>query len=248
MENTLAFQLFTLKDFEGGWSAAFDAVRSMGIDTIEVWSGAVPDNAEGTLSLSGLRDALNEKKMKLACGHLSIGEFETRYEEWKNLLIEGGSADWVIPFAKADTLDEWLALLPTFRKMSERLHTDGLKLGYHNHSMELVKMGDKYVMEHLLDSMPELKAQFHIGQFIPSRGISLIDWLKKYEGRVNSLHVNDAGTDGHVRLGKGVCNVEGVIKTALDTGVRIFIVEIMLTKDNFDDIQRDVEFARNLIT
>ncbi|MCB0093230.1 MAG: hypothetical protein KDE54_35320, partial [Caldilineaceae bacterium] len=138
-------------------------------------------------------------------------------------------------------------LLPKFQEMSARLAQDGLSLGYHNHHMELVKMGDKYVFEHLLDNMPELKAQFHIGQFLPERGIDLPAWIQKYAGRVCSLHLNDANSDGPTRLGQGACQAEKSIRTALDTGVDTFIFEINLTKETFDGVQRDVEFARKLI-
>ncbi|HRW07250.1 MAG TPA: sugar phosphate isomerase/epimerase [Caldilineaceae bacterium] len=247
MSNTLAFQLYTLKEYEDGWDAAFEAVKRLGIDTIEVWSGAVPDNPGNATSLEGMRASLTRAGMQLRCGHVSMAEFDNRYEAWRDLLRDFGSHHWVIPFARAETLDEWLGLLPKFRAMAARLAQDGLALGYHNHHMELVKLGDKYVFEHLLDNMPELKAQFHIGQFLPERGIDLPTWIRKYAGRVCSLHLNDADSKGPTRLGQGTCRAEESIRTALDTGVDTFIFEIMLTKEAFDDVQRDVEFARKLI-
>lgn len=247
MANTLAFQLYTLNEFEGGWEAAFDVVKGMGIDTIEAWCGAVPDDPKASMSLGGLRKSLLNRGMKLTCGHLTVQEFDERYEEWRDLLLELGSTDWVIPFANAETLKEWLGWLPKFREMAARMRQDGLSLGYHNHHMELVKMDGKYVMEHLLDTMPELNAQFHIGQFLPERGISLPDWIRKYKGRVRSLHVNDSADNGSVRLGQGVCKAEESIKTALDTGVTTFILEIMLTQASLDGVKQDVEFTRRLI-
>lgn len=247
MPNTLAFQLYTLKEYEGGWDAAFEAVKSLGIDTIEVWSGAVPNDPGPTASLDDLRASLTRAGMQLRCGHVAMTEFDSRYEAWRDLLRDFGSRTWVIPFARAETLDEWLGLLPKFREMAARLAHDGLSLGYHNHHMELVKLEDKYVMEHLLDNMPELKAQFHIGQFLPERGIALPTWIKKYAGRVCSLHLNDADDNGAARLGQGTCRAEESIRTALDTGVDTFIFEINLTKSTFDDVQRDVEFAQKLI-
>jgi hypothetical protein len=39
MANTLGFQLYSLKDYEGGWAAAVDAFKGLGIDTIEAWCG-----------------------------------------------------------------------------------------------------------------------------------------------------------------------------------------------------------------
>ncbi len=247
MANTLGFQLYSLREFEGGWGAAFEAVKGLGIDTIEVWCGAVPDKPDARTSLADMREALTAAGMKLACGHVTAAEFDSRYEEWRDLLLDFGSRDWVVPFAKADTLEGWLALLPKFRDMAARLKRDGLSLGYHNHHMELVKMGGKYVMEHLLDNMPDLKAQFHIGQFLPERGIVLSDWIRKYEGRVCSLHVNDSGPGGATRLGEGDCGAEDAIKTALDTGVDAFILEIRLVRDTLDGVKRDVDFARRLI-
>ncbi|NLF39494.1 sugar phosphate isomerase/epimerase [bacterium] len=247
MANTLAFQLYSLREFEGGWKPALDVVKSMGISTIEIWCGAVPSDPNASMSMDGMREALTAAGMKLTCGHLTMAEFDTRYDEWTKLLKDFGSKDWVIPFAKAETLDGWLALLPKFREMAARLKKDGLSLGYHNHHMELVKMGDKYVMEHLLDNMPELKAQFHIGQFKPERGIVLADWIKKYAGRVCSLHLNDSNESGGTRLGQGTCRAEEAIKAALATGVKTFIMEVPLKKETIDSVKRDVEFARKLI-
>lgn len=247
MSNTLAMQLYSLKDYEGGWDAAFAAVKALGIDTIEPWCGAVPNDPQAGASIASLRASLERAELKLTCGHLTIDEFDTRYDEWKRFLLDYGSRAWVVPFAAAETLDQWLALLPTFRRMWKTLTADGLSLAYHNHHMELVKLGDRYVMEHLLDNMPELGAQFHIGQFLPSRGISLPDWIRKYQGRVCALHVNDADENGSAPVGKGLCRAEESIRTALDTGVTTFIIEVNLTRATVDSVKRDVDFTRRLI-
>jgi sugar phosphate isomerase/epimerase len=237
---TLGFQQYSLKEFEGGYDSAFEAVKAMGIDHIEPWCGAVPGNEGESASLDDLRRLLTEKAVKLTCGHITTGEFDSRYELWRDLLKDFGSKTWVVPYANADNLDGWLAMLPKFEEMAVRIKSDGLKLGYHNHHMELVKMGDKYVMEHLLDGMPELQAQFHIAQFLPDRGISLPDWINKYKGRICALHVNDANEKGSSPLGKGSCKAEESVKTALDCGVDTYILEINLTKATLDGVKRDV--------
>ena len=247
MRNTLAFQLYSLRNYEGGWNVAFDAVKSLGVGTIEPWCGAVPDDPSSGTSIDSMRASLERAGLRLTCGHMTVDEFDSRYAEWKQFLLDYGSRDWVIPFARADTLHEWLAFVPKFREMFAVLAADGLSLGYHNHHMELEKLGDRYVMEHLLDTMPELRAQFHIGQFLPSRGIALPDWIAKYEGRVCALHVNDSDEDGPTRVGQGLCRAEDSIRAALDTGVQIFIMEVDLTAETIDDVRRDVEFTRRLI-
>lgn len=245
--NTIGFQLYTLMGFEDGVDAAFEAVKGMGIDTIEAWCGAVPETPGEGMSMDDLRKSLTGAGMKLSCGHLGVADFDSRYEPWRDLLLDFGSKDWVIPFADGKTLEGWLAMLPKFKEMAARLKEDGLSLGYHNHSLELVKMGDKYVFEHLLDGMPELNAQFHLGQFKPERGIDVSDWLRKYQGRVCSLHVNDSDADGATRLGEGACKAQEAIRTAVDTGVETFILEVMLTRESLDGVKRDVELTRSLI-
>lgn len=250
MKPIIGFQLYALKDYEGGWEAAFEAVKDMGIDNIEAWCGVVPSGEGGELneadgmSIADFRDVLIRYDMKLTNGHLSVAEYDSHYKEWRDLLKDFGSKDWVIPFENAQTLDEWLALIPKYKVMSERLAGDGLSLGYHNHGMELVEMDGKYVMHHLLDNLPSLKAQFHIGQFTKEKGISLPAWIRQYEGRVCSLHINDCNAEGETRLGAGTCEAEASVKAAMETGVAAYIVEIMLTKDSQEGIVRDVEQLR----
>lgn len=241
MNCTIAMQLYSLRRHEGGWDAAFDAVKRIGIDTIEPWCGAVPPDPDTATSVASMRASLDRAGLRLTCGHMTVAEYDSRYAEWSRFLLDYGSRDWVIPFAKADDLAGWLALLPKFRQMQRRLAADGLSLAYHNHHMELVKLGDRYVMEHLLDEMPELGAQFHIGQFVPERGVVLPDWIRKYAGQVCSIHVNDSDSDGPVRLGTGTCRAKESVRTAVETGVTTFIVEVDLTEASFDAVKSDVE-------
>ncbi|MFP4378178.1 MAG: sugar phosphate isomerase/epimerase family protein [Spirochaetales bacterium] len=247
MANTIGIQQYSLKNYPGGWQPAFEAAREMGFEVIEPWCGAVPNDPDAATSVAELRRTLERTGLSLACGHMTVAEFDTRYDEWSSFLLDNGSKHWVVPFARGESLDEWLELIPKFREMHARLAKDGLALAYHNHHMELDEYEGKRVFEHLLDEMPELQAQFHIGQFLPSRGIALPDWVRKYEGRVCSLHVNDATEDGAARLGEGSCRAVDSIKTALDTGVTTFIIEVDLTPESAEGVKRDLETLQSLV-
>ena len=126
MANTHGFQCYSLKDYEGGWQAAFETVKALGIDTLEAWGGAISDDPAAPFSMADLRQALSATGMRLTCGHLGIAEFDNRYDVWKDLLLEFGSREWVIPWANGETLDGWLAMLPKFRAMAARMEQDGL--------------------------------------------------------------------------------------------------------------------------
>ena len=62
MANTLAVQLYSLHDFEGGMGAAFEAVRAIGIDTIEPWCGAVPDDPDAAWNPADQRELEKEQQ------------------------------------------------------------------------------------------------------------------------------------------------------------------------------------------
>lgn len=247
MGTTIAIQQYSLKEYPGGWEAAFGAVKSMGIDTIEPWCGAVPNDPDAAGSVADLHATLDQTGLALTCGHMTVAEFDARYDQWSTLLRERGSTTWVIPFASADSLAGWLALLPKFREMHQQLAADGLALAYHNHHMELERYDGKAVFQHLLDEMPELQAQFHIGQFLPSRGASLPEWIHTYQGRICSLHINDATEDGPAPLGHGACSAVDSIRAAVDTGVDTFILETDLTPERADAVKRDLETLQRLV-
>lgn len=247
MARTVAFQQYSLREYEGGMAAALETVTSMGVFTIEPWCGAVPANPEEGTSIEALRQRFSDAGVRLTCGHMTVDEFDTRYTDWRDLLRGFGSTAWVVPFARAETLEAWLALIPTFERMADQLEADGLSLGYHNHHMELQQFGEKRVMEHLLDAMPRLRGQFHIGQFLPERGVLLPDWIAKYNGRICALHVNDATSAGPAPLGQGDCRAEESIRAALDAGVETFIVEVDVRESTVDAVRRDVERLQEIV-
>lgn len=247
MSITLGMQQYPLRTYDGGYEAAFEALKSIGIDRVEPWYGAFSDNPEEGMSISSMRALMTDTGIGVICGHLTVDEYDARRDEWVSFLKELGSEHWIIPLVKAKALDEWLAWLPKFREMREDLAGVGLTLAYHNHEMELQKLDGKYVMEHLLDAMPELKAQFHIAQFLPERGVSLPDWIRKYEDQVISLHVNDGTADGPARLGEGDCKAVESIRAAIDAGVTNFIIEEDFTPGNLDDVKRDLDVLLSLL-
>jgi hypothetical protein len=59
--------------------------------------------------------------------------------------------------------------------------------------------------------------------------------------------VNDTNANGPTPVGNGDCRAEESIKTALDTGVDTFIMEVRFVKETADAVKRDVEFTRKLI-
>ena len=105
-----------------------------------------------------------------------------------------------------------------------------MTFGYHNHSFELEKFGDRTGLAILCeDSDPQyFKAEIDT-YWIQHGGGDPIAWITKMNGRVPLLHMKDMTMSGHERLfaeiGEGNLNWTGILKAAKQAGVTWYIVE-----------------------
>lgn len=87
-------------------------------------------------------------------------------------------------------------------RAGKRLHENGLKLYYHNHTHEWRKDGGEYLVETLLKNtdLDYLCLQMDAG-WAACAGIDPVDFVKKYPGRVELMHV---------KASTGILGPEGV--------------------------------------
>ncbi len=123
----------------------------------------------------------------------------------------------------------------------------GLKLCYHNHDFEFVKVGDEYAIDILYAEVPELMPQFDTC-WVNVGGEDPAEYVRKYKGREEILHLKDfVGTksenmyaligideneekdgDGKFELrpvGCGVQNFPEILAAAKEVGIRWVVVE-----------------------
>lgn len=110
--------------------------------------------------------------------------------------------------------------MEVFNKSGELCQKSGMKFGYHNHDFEFSEElnGEKLYDIVLKNTDGKLvMQQLDIGNLY-NGGAKAIDWVKKYPGRFESLHVKDeiAAPGGNEKyestiLGAGIVNVKEVI-------------------------------------
>ena len=116
--------------------------------------------------------------------------------------------------------DALLKFMEVFNKSGELCKKSGMKFGYHNHDFEFSeKLNGETLYDLILKNTDGhlVMQQLDIGNLY-NGGAKAIDWVKKYRGRFESLHVKDeiAATDGNEKyestiLGVGIVNVKEVI-------------------------------------
>lgn len=124
---------------------------------------------------------------------------------------------------------------------------NGMKLCYHNHDFEFVKIGDEYAIDILYSEVPELSPQFDTC-WVNVGGENPAEYIRKYKGREEILHLKDfvggksenmyaligidekeeKNTEGKFELrpvGKGVQNFPEILKAAEEVGIKWVVVE-----------------------
>lgn len=156
--------------------------------------------------------------LKMPSGHSRMGaeDWDTAKNDftdsWKKTIAD--SAEVGQHFVLSPWLDENLRsdteglkrLMQQFNKCGELCKTYGMKFGYHNHNFEFTTpMGNGNLYDFILQNTdPALVAQqMDFGNMVGA-GAKPLDYLKKYPGRFELLHVKDEiKSDGKGDLGDG---------------------------------------------
>ncbi len=111
------------------------------------------------------------------------------------------------------------------------IYEQGFKFTYHNHSHEFRKLGDKTIMDMLVEGLDPVKTSFCLDTYwVQNAGGDVCTWIEKLAGRIDILHLKDMGViEGNnafiTEIGNGNMDFDKIIATARKTGVKHFVVE-----------------------
>ena len=133
------------------------------------------------------------------------------------------------------------------KMLAEKAKENGMKLCYHNHDFEFVKVDGEYAIDILYAEVPELMPQFDTC-WVNVGGENPAEYVRKYKGREEILHLKDfvgsksenmyaligideneeKDTAGKFELrpvGKGVQNFPEILKAAEEVGIKWVVVD-----------------------
>ena len=135
------------------------------------------------------------------------------------------------------------------------LHDAGQVLAYHNHAIELLRLGDTTVLQSIYDRTDARYLQGEIDTYwIQYGGGDPVAWCESLPGRLPLLHMKDyqfTATDKptYCEVGSGNLNWKKIIAAAEASGCRWFIVEQdTCPGDPFDSVRQSFDYIRaNLV-
>lgn len=120
--------------------------------------------------------------------------------------------------------NEWLKTAEIMNEFNEKLKSEGLKLGYHNHDFEFIKFDGKYGFDIFAkNTVNDILLEIDT-YWVAHPGIDVVGFLKKYKNRLELLHIKDIDDKKEsTEIGNGNIDFREVIATADET--EWFIVE-----------------------
>jgi len=136
-----------------------------------------------------------------------------------------------IPAFPASDIQNVEEFIKTANTIANNIYDYGFKFTYHNHAHEFRPFENgKTAMEMLVEGLDPVKTAFTLDTYwVQYGGGDVRHWLERLAGRVEILHLKDMYCDGKVpvicEVGNGNMWWEGILETAVRTGVKYFVVE-----------------------
>jgi len=131
------------------------------------------------------------------------------------------------PLAWRRTLADWRSLAARFDRAGERTRAAGIQLGYHNHDFELRPLEGRVPLDVFAEATDPALVQLQVDLYwMVHGGGDPVAFLRRWRGRVPSVHVKDRTADGRmVDVGAGAIDWRNLLGEAQRAGVRHFFVE-----------------------
>ena len=201
-----------------------------------------------------VKKVLDDLGLKIASSH----SFPNRPDEFEPGVEQAKAMGYdliVVPWAAAENFQTPEAVKKFAAEMEElagRLKAHGLKLGYHNHSHEMVPMGGDYALGLLYDSAPSLCGQTDIYWATNFGAVDAPAFIRRHAKQITTLHIKDGPlVEGKpmMAVGSGKVATAACIKAADKDTLQWLIVELdECATDMLAAVKESYQFlARNLL-
>ena len=227
--SVIAAQLYTVREFTktpADIAATMRKVREMGYEAVQL-------SALGPIEPAELRKITDGEGLKVCATH---GAFDRMRDETEAVIEEhtilgceypaiGG-----LPQEYRESGEGFSKFAKEASEVGARLAEGGLTFGYHNHSFELEKFGDRTGLQILYEDSDPRYFQAEIDTYwVQHGGGDPCAWVRKLKGRCPLVHLKDMkmkGREQHfAEIGEGNLNWPGIFEACKEAGVVWYIVE-----------------------
>ena len=161
-----------------------------------------------------MKAILEECSLVVCASHTPLEKLEEDFSTVVEYNRALGNPHIVIPWTNInpDNYDSVVVKIQQFVKILDAL---GFTVHYHNHAHEFVKKNGKFLLDCLLEDVPQLWLEFDI-HWAFRAGVDPLDYMKKHASKMKLIHLKDLKTiEGIVDfapLGEGELALGDILK------------------------------------
>jgi sugar phosphate isomerase/epimerase len=226
-------QLYTVRDLlPADPKGVMTKLAALGYRKFESFAGK--DGFLWGMTPTDMKAFLKSIDVQMVSTHFDYRGQQDKPDELKksiDMAREAGLTYLLCPYmGPQKSLDDFKKMADDFNRIGEMVGKAGLKFGYHNHDYSFRMLDGQLPQEVLLTRTDPKHVMFELDLcWIEFAGVDAVAHLKKYGKRYELCHVKDYNVvDGKAvqnDLGKGVVNYPKILRTALDNGMKHFLVE-----------------------
>ena len=185
----IALQLFSVRDdMEADFAGTLKRVKELGYDGVE-FAGLYGNSATQVKALC------EQLGLVPVSAHVPFADMLADPEGVIATYSEIGCRQIVLPYLTEEYRpgsDGFVELIEYAKKWGALCKAHGLKLAYHNHDLEFVKVGDAYALDVLYSEVPADRLESQLDTcWVFVGGEDPVAYVKKYAGREYTVHLKD---------------------------------------------------------
>lgn len=225
----VGLELYSVRDeLKKDESATLQGVAKMGYECVEFFSPYYDWSADHAKEVRKQLDGLGLKCYSTHNGSKSFSDDGIEKAIELNKILGAQYIVLASPGAKVSSLDDWKRVAEMLNKGNEKMATQGLHAGYHNHIDEWKPENGQIPMHVLADSTDKsVMLQLDVGHCVAA-GADPVAWINSHPGRIRSMHLKDWSSDKDFKLliGEGVTPWKKVLAAAESKGgVEYYLIE-----------------------
>ncbi|NMP37300.1 MAG: sugar phosphate isomerase/epimerase [Clostridiales bacterium] len=201
MKFPIAVQLYSVRDdMEKDFEGTIKKVKALGYDGVEFAGLFGKDPA-------WVKQLLAENGLVPVSAHVPYYDMlenpEKTLSDYKTIGCEYVAVPYLTPECRPGT-EGFSATVAGVEKIARAAKAMGMKLLYHNHDFEFVKLDGKYALDVLYDTVPADLLETEIDTcWVNVAGVNPAEYIEKYSGRAPVVHLKDfyksgSGTGGQL--------------------------------------------------
>lgn len=227
----VGIQMYMMRDeMKADLAASLARVARIGYEEVEWWGswGRTPAELRGLLDDVGLKAPTCHVGSQALAPETVDATLDAAATMGTHTVIVAGMGGG----GHTDDADGWKRAAALLSAAGAKAAPLGLRVGYHNHSGEFKKHGERTALEILIAESDKATVDFQLDCYWAFKGgVDPLAFLKTHKDRIAQLHLKDASAaagNPQVDLGKGTLDWRALIST----GISQRVVNVTLDLDD----------------